>query len=273
MLPSCWLGRRRNHLRELVRNRKSTRASHRRELVAEVLEDRRLLSGLQNSLELDGNDDVVTVPFSNQTLSLGLGRAFTVEAWIRHEHLEGTQTIVGERSFALLLRDGKISLFGQSGSQQVPRDVWTHVAVVWESSDVQNYYINGHHDAIYGASTGTFPGVAAGLTIGATQVALNVGDPSDVFINELMGNIGEVRVWNQALSEGDIRHSMNAAIEDRLPGLVASWHLSGDTNDTFGHCDGTQRGNARVFGLPSPAQFAARSRNSPNRGKAARHGF
>ena len=209
-------------------------ATHRRRLIVEAFEDRRLLAGLTNSLSLDGDDDYVSVALP-KTLPPTIdfpSNAFTVEAWIRHEDLGTPQTIVDKRTnmaglpaFTFELADDRLRLFGQPGNQQIPADVWTHVAAVWERGGQQRLYINGQLDAVAGAGTSAASSTALSiLTVGAKEVSAT-GPVTDDFA----GNIGELRLWDVARRRDDIRHFMYTAVEEHLDGLVATYHFSRGT--------------------------------------------
>ena len=110
-------------------------------------------------------------------------------------------------------------------------------------SNTRKYYING--DLEYSGTAGTAPTGTRELRIGYDGV--NTGD-------EFAGNIAEVRIWNIARSQDDIRHTMNEAIQAPLPGLVADWHLSDDYNDSIGGHNGVPIGPISLSGPASPAQ-------------------
>jgi hypothetical protein len=210
-----------------------------------------------------------TTTFSNSlSISLGGGgyvsiahnsalqptTAATYEAWInRSTTASGCQAILGKdytQAYWLGLCNNVIRFHSggagsaQDGTTAIPAGVWTHIAVVWDTqSNTRKYYING--DLEYTGTAGTAPTGTRELRIGYDGV-----NPAD----EFGGNIAEVRIWNIARSQDDIRHTMNEAIQAPLPGLVADWHLSDDYTDSIGGHNGVPIGPISLSGPAAPAQ-------------------
>ena len=64
------------------------------------------------------------------------------------------------------------------------------------------------------------------------------------------GQIAEVRIWSVARAQEDIRRTMHVALDEPLPGLVGSWHLTDHFRDKVGKHDGTGGGNGLSFNGP-----------------------
>lgn len=180
--------------------------------------------------------------------------AATYEVWIRRSTMtSGCQAILGKdytQAYWLGLCNNVIRFHSggagsaQDGTTVIPAGVWTHIAVTWDTvSNTRKYYING--DLEYTGPAGTAPTGTRELRIGYDGV-----NPSDQF----SGNIAEVRIWNIARSQDDIRHTLNEAIQAPLPGLVADWHLSDDYTDSIGGHNGVPIGPISLSGPASPAQ-------------------
>jgi hypothetical protein len=180
--------------------------------------------------------------------------AATYEVWIRRSTTtSGCQAILGKdytQAYWLGLCNNVIRFHSggtasaQDGTTAIPAGVWTHIAVTWDTvSNTRKYYING--DLEYTGTAGAAPTGTRELRIGYDGV--NTGD-------EFAGNIAEVRIWNIARSQDDIRHTLNEAIQAPLPGLVADWHLSDDYTDSIGGHNGVPIGPISLGGPASPAQ-------------------
>jgi len=181
--------------------------------------------------------------------------AATYEVWIQRSiaNPTGCQAILGKdytQAYWLGLCNDRIrfhsggSLSAQDGTTVIPAGVWTHIAVVWDTtSNTRKYYING--DLEYLGTAGTAPTGTRELRIGYDGV-----NPADQF----WGNLAEVRIWNVARSQDDIRHTMHVAIQEPLPGLVADWHLSDDYVDSIGGHNGVPIGPLSFSGPAAPAQ-------------------
>jgi hypothetical protein len=209
-------------------------------------------SVFNNSLLIDGSG-YVSVPSNPALLPQ---TAATFEVWIRRSATDpsGCHAILGTdytQGYWLGLCSDHIRFHSggaasaQDGTTVIPANVWTHIAVVWDTvSNTRKYYING--DLEYSSVTaGTAPTGTRELRIGYDGV--NTGD-------EFAGNIAEVRIWNIARSQDDIRHTMNEAIQAPLPGLVADWHLSDNYNDSIGGFNGTPIAPANLNGPSAPPQ-------------------
>ena len=126
----------------------------------------------------------------------------------------------------------------------IPAGVWTHIAVVWDTlSNTRKYYING--DLEYSGTAGSCAQWHA-----RTAHWLRWRESAD----EFSGNIAEVRIWNIARSQDDIRHTMHEALQAPLPGLVADWHLSDDYKDSIGGFNGVPIGPVSLNGPQAPPQ-------------------
>ena len=181
--------------------------------------------------------------------------AATYEVWIRRSTTDpsGCHAILGKdytQAYWLGLCLDHIrfhsggSASAQDGTTVIPAGVWTHIAVVWDTlANTRQYYING--DLEYSGTAGSAPTGTRELRIGYDGV-----NPAD----EFSGNIAEVRIWNIARSQNDIRHTMHEAIETPLSGLVADWHLSDDYKDSIGGFNGVPVGPVSLNGPQAPPQ-------------------
>jgi hypothetical protein len=119
----------------------------------------------------------------------------------------------------------------------IPIDVWTHWAVTVDSS-VKRHYINGELVEEF-EQAGPLTTSTAALRIGS-DVSWPVSPD---------GSLSEFRLWNVARTQEQIQSTMNLAITEPMPGLVAVWSLNVDGSDALGNHDGTVVG-APVFAVP-----------------------
>lgn len=155
------------------------------------------------------NNSLVTV---NDSASLHMTSAITVEAWVYPTAFNGNfQPIIikpmnsafSSISFALqgASRTTEVPSFGLSvlsnnisGSVILPLNAWSHLAATYDGTTAR-LYINGTPVASQ-AQTGTLTTATQPLSIG-----MNWG-----------GRIDEVRIYNRALSAGEIQTNMNTSV-------------------------------------------------------------
>ena len=157
-------------------------------------------SGSGTALWLDGIDDFVRV-----TTTFAYGSAFTVEAWIRPEQVDGQRVIwddYGNPGVLLAVSSGSLQ-FGVSTTedpgpglaafspQLVCTDEWIHVAGVYDGAELRAY-VNG----AVAASTAT-----SGAVIDNPNSASAIGSDNEV-TNALnfAGGIDDLRVHTSALA-------------------------------------------------------------------------
>ncbi|MCZ6801975.1 MAG: LamG domain-containing protein [Nitrospirae bacterium] len=169
------------------------------------------------ALEFNGQSDWVTVPHAE---ILTVDKEVTVMAWIntpRHTGPGGAQWqgILakgnGQRSYSLYTDQAVSGLHfsvGGSGTQsavQVALDEWQHVTAQVVKGNTHRYYINGELAGEFGGQNPP-PGVAD------TEDAL-IGKTHEGS-REFEGLIDEVRIWNRALTEDEVKEQMNSGFDD-----------------------------------------------------------
>jgi hypothetical protein len=182
--------------------------------------------------------------------------AFTVEAWVDFGPTgpsEDCRTIAG-KNFLQAWWLGVCNVGGErvlrsyvkGGSTPrnggvVPTQL-THVALVYGGGQ-RRHYVNGVLAASFPdagpATTSTSP-----LRIGS-DVSWNFSPP---------GLIDEVRLWNVARTQAQIRSAINVRLHSPQPGLVAVWALDGNGDDELGVHDGNVGGSGTGF-LTFPVAF------------------
>jgi hypothetical protein len=164
-----------------------------------------------------GGDGHLAVPVTSNSPLL-LDQAFTVEAWIQPDD-RSSRVIAsywGEGSGQWLLGTGEVAIRGENQSASIkiesspPIDTWTHYAITFQDN-LLTFYRNGRQiDQIAAGfkdlSTQTTPN--AQIQIGRAQ--------SGTDIMPFRGLVDEVRIWNSARSERDIRSDMHKSLSTAL---------------------------------------------------------
>ena len=209
-------------------------------------------------LEFDGEDDYIAVgnatvgnaTVGNTTVLGFTSQDFTIEAWIRADNVTGGMIIFQRCSWkydGYRLRTEPSGILScatyQSGTSQISRtssDVltagkWYHVAVVRQGASVRLWV-----DGVDKTDT-------AGSHIDPAYVANRVAQIGSSVPDMLDGCISEVRVWNYARSESQIKDNMSSELTGTEEGLVGYWKFnegSGTTaydsspNDNHGTLEG-----------------------------------
>jgi len=198
------------------------------------------------TLEFDGIDDNVSC---GNNISLDMTNQITIEAWINANSWKAEiwrGTIVGkdnpdQTGFNLRCgANGSLSFVnGISGSwsetqssEIMSTNEWYHVAGVYDGVS-QKIYINGE---LVGENPVT--GV-----IGINTLDLKIGDSPGYADRYFDGKIDEVRVWNIARTDQEIRESMYTPLDGTNTGLISNWQFNEGTgtslSDAIGISDGT----------------------------------
>jgi glucose/arabinose dehydrogenase/PKD repeat protein len=164
-------------------------------------------------LSFDGVNDWVTVADSN---SLDLTTGMTLMAWVNPAALTGSwRTLLfkeggpGSMDYSLYAADDAVKPVGQVyiggeqnalGTAALPLNAWSHLAVTYDGA-VLRLYVNG-------APAGT-KSIAGQIT--PTTGALRIGG-NNIWSEWFQGAIDEIRIYNRALTQGQIQTDMNTAL-------------------------------------------------------------
>jgi len=155
-----------------------------------------------SALSFDGEDDYINVPHSS---SLMPTEAITVEAWIKPSDVSGTKDIVGkyrstpQTGYQFRVTNGQLRGIigtGEEGRTHVAGtidiNIWTHVAMSYDGQKII-LYVNGQ------SFTNDF-GTVADIALEGRSLII-----SDIwFGSPFNGLIDEVRIYNRALTQGEI---------------------------------------------------------------------
>jgi len=177
-----------------------------------ALSTARVTGKIQTALKFDGtNDYVLTTSTGGSNLT-----ALTVSVWVNTSSVQTKMliedgTAFNTNSFYLYLNAGKpeFEVYDVSNdtfktTANLPLNRWVHVVGVWSMGVRANIFIDGAPAA--GASTGTLQ--STNLITGNTFVMLGarpVGSPATSSTLNFNGSLDEVRIFDRALSNGEIR--------------------------------------------------------------------
>lgn len=160
------------------------------------------------------------------------GASGTVEAWIQPiapTGMQGCRAAVGKdynSGFWLGICNSKVRGHVGSptvfidGSTTLPANTWTHIALTWDGSGI-SLYVNGSLDGIGECNQGS-----PEYCVSAPNNTRDLRIGNDHAPDNFNGYISEVRLWNYARGEYGLRNTMHTALEEKLPGLLAVWHLT-----------------------------------------------
>ncbi|WP_123912660.1 immunoglobulin-like domain-containing protein [Hanstruepera neustonica] len=196
-----------------------------------------------NALDFDGVDDNIT--FRD---NYNLGSAFTIEVWMKSDTQNSDiQTIFSKREatnlvdgYDLRLVNNVVSFHwnnGQSvssGAIQITNDRWYHIAVTYDGANYKLYidgvFINSTSDTNEPIDN------TVDCIAGAMDQTLNAPFLPENYFD---GGLDELRIWDVALTEDQIRKMMNQEIEDNsgiVRGSVVPLDLTGlNWNDLNGY--------------------------------------
>jgi hypothetical protein len=193
---------------------------------------------------------------------LDLTGAITLEAWVIISDYEAygggnCASIAGKDYFSsywLGICDGKLVFYSNgmptevSGTGTIPLDIWTHVAATYNpGNNTTKLYIDGELDVSTEPQFGFGAPNSNPFRIGAD----GIGGESP------MGALDEVRLWNDALTQGDIQSLMNTTITTPETGLVGVWNMEGDGDDATGNGhDGMATGDIMFTADPTGSATA-----------------
>ena len=163
-------------------------------------------TGFGNGIELDGIDDWVNIP--NYTLA----NDFTIESWVKlAPDIDNNDALFGQegRGLDINFYQGKARLYADNdkitANTALAPGIWGHIAITRSGSHL-TLYVNGMKDA-----EGSWDGA---LTL------RSIGQGNQGF---LKGMLDEIRVWNIARTEAEIKKNFSTSINPNSEGLIGYW--------------------------------------------------
>jgi hypothetical protein len=202
-------------------------------------------SSVNRVVRLDGQEDYLRVADS-QSLS-SFKNAITIETWLNASsfHVENNfiNTIIrknitgGFENFFLRIRniDGKSVLQMSVGYDinglSVPYDfstgTWYHLAGTYDGR-AMTVFVNGINIKSEKVSGSQY--------IDQSDLFIGKGDPEFSDGEYFHGELDEIRIWNVARSQEEIRAAMNTQLTGKEKGLIAYWNFEdGTAKDLSGH--------------------------------------
>jgi len=202
-----------------------------------------------NALEFNGIDEYVNV---GNNESFDVGNVLTIEAWIKpgdkstRQGIFSTSFTNSAGAFRLEIGSAnggtkRVAVYGintwvaQTGDNSYINDQWTHIAYVRTGSGAGTHtiYVNGIPQALISDSPYEFIDNSSNKVIGS-------GTSGDQFFKGVMD---EVRIWNVALTQQQIRQNMYRTLNGNETGLVSyyQFNVASDTktNDNISLNNGT----------------------------------
>jgi hypothetical protein len=177
--------------------------------------------------------------------SLNPTGAFTFEAWVAITNSAATsdcRSIAGKNweqawwvglctvSGRPTLRSYLKGSASQKNGGEIEPGRWTHIAVVFNGTQ-RLHYVNGELAATF---------LESGPLFTSTD-ELRIGSDTRWQIT-VTGGIDEVRLWNVARTQAQIRDNMDNAITAPQGGLIAVWGFDGNVQDVVGPHEGSIQG-------------------------------
>jgi hypothetical protein len=172
------------------------------------------------ALSFDGSNDIVNI---NDSASLDLTTGMTIEAWVRPTTGTNWRTILmkerpGNITYGLyantsspsrpaveLATNASSSNGEVRGAAQLATNSWSHVAATFDGSFLR-LYVNGNQ-------VGSLP---AGGSIITSSNALRIGG-NTIWGEYFRGQIDDVRIYNEALTQAQIQLDMNTPVATAPP--------------------------------------------------------
>ncbi|MCU0343453.1 MAG: T9SS type A sorting domain-containing protein [Ignavibacterium sp.] len=182
-------------------------------------------NGAGYAFNFDGvSNKAIRINTNNNTLGIN-NSPFTVEAWIKTNTTTSNQSIISKIStvgYELGLNsNGKIYLSLNDGIynsvSNYSTGIWTHIAATYDLNLVK-IYINGVLDF---SST-----VESPITNNSNEAIIGARRVNETTFDRVMnGSLDELRVWNVARTENEIRATMSKTILENTTGLVGYWRF------------------------------------------------
>ncbi|MBV6478409.1 MAG: hypothetical protein HGGPFJEG_01164 [Ignavibacteria bacterium] len=182
---------------------------------------------------------------------LNITGSFTLEAWVNPSTISGNKIVLQKREsanpvgYTLYISNGKVCIRTNSvtrlvGNTTLPVNNWSHIAGRYNAStELFTIFVNGVFD-----DTATITGAAPASNTDSLFIGKGFNDPFE-------GQMDEIRIWNIALSAGDISQhwrlslGTSSGIYDNL--VMSLTFQDNDANGTaFTLTDQTGNGNSGV---------------------------
>lgn len=198
------------------------------------------LAGSRRALDFDGTNDFIQLP-SNANFNYSGSSVLTFETWVKYEGSSSTALFgkygsgISTLQMALYIdaANDKVKLmmdrFSDGGWQlvftsnlEIPEGEWVHIALV-KTATTATLYINGKLDII-GAIDATRQNASS--STGVTRIG------SSIYADYSQKIMDEVRIWNDARTEAEIRENMMKNMIGNEANLVAYYNFNDGEGNT-----------------------------------------
>lgn len=182
-----------------------------------------------------GSSSYISIQNSGTSSQFSLESSFTIEGWIKTDGAFTSQwagiVCKGDNAWRIQRYSSTDNLdFGTSGlssqdlqgSTTVDDGKWHFFAAVFDGSN-KYLYVDGRLDASASGVTGTLGTDAFDVTIGN-----NLEATGRIF----SGEVDEIRIWDNARTEQQVRNDMFSAVSGPQIGLVSYWQFNEGTGTT-----------------------------------------
>lgn len=181
----------------------------------------------QTSIDFNGSTDYVAIANSP---SLDISGDFTIEAWIKPNDISFEKTILikGNSSqcgnYGLFIKDGNLAYVsagecgwtGRGANSSLQVNIWQHVAVVGQGTNLKLYIDGILTDEITLSST------YGNLNNDELWIGRSIFSTNNFFFD---GNIDEIRIWNMSRTQTEIQNNLNTELTGLESNLVAYYKL------------------------------------------------
>ena len=245
--------------------------------------DRKIVDVIEsNGLSLDGDGSYVEIDDSE--IINNISEQVTISAWIKPTDFPNTcmnilfkgnkrQPDITHRQFTLWLFDegnvffdtspgGRPLRYIVSEIESIQKDNWYHVAATIDAKkNTMKLYLNGLEVARNSFSNQNH--------IHRTTLPFRIGCSHEEERSEhasFAGLIDEVRIWNIARTETQIRSDMNRQLKGDEPGLIGYWKFDTETDGRISDSspnqnDGQLIGNAKLEQYKRPISVTPKTEN------------
>ncbi len=185
-----------------------------------------------NALDFDGSNDYVQMANSISLNSYVSTGELTIEFWVKPTNVSGDNTIIAHRNNGNsqglvfeMIGSNKLACYVRAGGWRaialyLTPNTWQHVAVVADATSGIKGYING--------VLMTSKSFNAGFTQSNDVWRIGRNSQSS-YPRYFKGGLDEMRIWNTARSESDLRATMNMELSGSESGLVGYYDMNQGT--------------------------------------------
>ncbi|RJP62004.1 MAG: LamG domain-containing protein, partial [Ignavibacteriales bacterium] len=216
----------------------------------------------KNALQFDGEDDYVNCGNGAMVQCNGT-QSLTVEAWVKPTAafwgavVSKFQHHPTHEGYSLeMFSDYRVAfLFGNNWSNWLPLstnialtpNTWNHIAVSYDSDTIK-IYINGRLDVSARWTDG--------CTDSGTDLVIGSRMGTTVYSTFFNGNIDEVRVWNVARTEAQLRENMCRTLRGDEANLQAYYRLD-ENNGITAYDNSNNSYNGTLTDMEIPSDWVA----------------